>query len=180
MYLPSCNIQGLSYTRVDLSLYLFLFSIVHSLPLSPFLSVHSKYVSILLRGKLLFCVIQANPFLQFFLSPQISSLSFSHKYQIFSVSFRLFVNLFVVIKSSLSLLSSSVFSCISYNLFSYVRSLNSDIILVAILCIYSYFNTHAPVNKKARQGKIDVKFLKALEEYLKTFKNGKIIFLLWL
>ena len=51
MYLPSllnCNIQDLSYTHVVLSPYLYLSNFpsmgVHSLPLSPLFSVHSKHL----------------------------------------------------------------------------------------------------------------------------------------
>ena len=43
-----------------------------------------------------------------------------------SVSFKLFINLYIVIKSPLSLLSFSVVRCISFNLYSYVRSSNLE------------------------------------------------------
>ena len=58
-----------------------------------------------------------------------------------SVSSRLFINLYIVIKSPLSLLSFNVVQCISFNLASYVRFSNSGTILVAILCILPNFNT---------------------------------------
>ena len=48
VYLPNCSIQGLSYTRLVLSLYIYLSSFSFSwctfLPLSPLPSVHSKYL----------------------------------------------------------------------------------------------------------------------------------------
>ena len=96
-------------------------------------SIPSIYTSL---GKtVLFCIVQANSFLQFFLvSPQILASPFLFNVRSFlSVSSRLFINLIIVIKSPLSLLSFSVVRCISINLSSYVRSFNSGTILIAIL-----------------------------------------------
>ena len=58
-----------------------------------------------------------------------------------SISSRLFINLYIVIKSPFSLLSFNVVKCISFNHSSYGRSFNSGTILVAILCIFYNFNT---------------------------------------
>ena len=48
VYLLSCSMQGLTYTRVVLSLFIFvqffLSLFLHSLPLSPLPSVHFKYL----------------------------------------------------------------------------------------------------------------------------------------
>ena len=110
VYLPSCSIQSLTYTRMVLSPYLcvcvcvcvyfYLVGLyrdwatlvwsclcpvfpsvdVHSLPLSPLPSLHSKYLYFF-GWKLYFFVSFKQIFLQVFLvSPQISSLPFSSQY----------------------------------------------------------------------------------------------------
>ena len=106
---------------MDLSPYLYLsrfsfscctFFVIITPSFSPF------QVSILLYFFVLFKKI---PCYGFFCSLQISSLSLSSQYWIFlSISYRLLINLYIVIMSSLSLLSSNVFRCISFNLSLYV------------------------------------------------------------
>ena len=99
-------------------------------------------VSIILWGKLYFFVsFKQITFCNFFLcsikyltSPFLLSIK-----SFLSVSSRLFINLYIVIKSPLSL-SFSVVKCISFNLSLYVKSSKSSTILVAILCILSNFN----------------------------------------
>ena len=114
--------------------------VVHSLPLSPLLSVPSKYLhfsgenyTFLCRsGKLLHAIFSypfkypSSPFLV-----NIRSFQF--------VSSMLFINLYIVIKSPLSILFSNVVSDISFNLSLYIRSPKSGTILVVILCILSNF-----------------------------------------
>ena len=114
--------------------------VVHYLPLSSILSVHFKYLYFS-RKKIYFLSFKQIPFfLQFFLvSPQISSLIFSSQYYSFFIGFFQIVHQFIYCNCHLFLFSS-VFSCISFNLFSYVRSFNSGTILVAILCFLSNFN----------------------------------------
>ena len=77
VYLPSCSIQGLSYTHVVLSPYLYLsffFQLLYIL--CHYHLFFQSIPSMFLWRKLYFCIIQANSFLQFFLvSHQIFSLS---------------------------------------------------------------------------------------------------------
>ena len=88
-----------------------------------------------------FCIFQEN-FLQFFCSLKYQASAFLFIITPFLYVFsRLFINLYIVIKSSLSHLSFIVISCISSNLSSYVRSFKSGTIFVAILCILFNFNT---------------------------------------
>ena len=92
--------------------------------------------SILLWGKLYFSYFQANSYLHFYLCPSnIQPLFFFSILHLFYFSSRFFISFCIVIKSPLSLLSSSVVCLISFDLSSYVRSFKSDTILVAILCI---------------------------------------------
>ena len=102
VYLPSCSIQCLSYTRVVLSPYLYLssFSFSWCTFFAIIISSFSPFqVSILPCGKLLFfCIVQGNSFLQFFLCP-LKYLAFPFLFIIRSflfVSFRLFINLYIV------------------------------------------------------------------------------------
>ena len=120
---------------------------VHSLPLLGALpnvslpSVHSKYLFLFGENNFLY---RSSKFLfcNFFLCLKFLASRFLVNIKSFlSVSLRLFINLYIVIKSPLSLFFSSVVSCICFNLSSYVRSSNSGTILVAILCILSNFNT---------------------------------------
>ena len=98
--------------------------------------------TVLLWGKLHFCIIQANSILKLSCSLKFLAAPFLLNIKSFSsVSSRLFINLYIVIKSPPSLLSFSVVRCISFNLFSYVRSYNSGTILAAVLCFLSNFYT---------------------------------------
>ena len=81
---------------------------VHSLPLSPLLSVHSKYLYFFRENyffvsfkQISLCSIFLCP-LKFLASPFLNIRSF------LSVSSRLFINVYIVIKSPLSLLSFNV------------------------------------------------------------------------
>ena len=106
---------------------------LHSLPLPPFSSVHSKYL-LLWRNIYFFVSFKQIPFCSFFLCPfKFSASPFILNVMSFlSVSSRLFINSYIVIKFPLSLLLFSVVRCISFNLSSYVRFSNSSTILVAI------------------------------------------------
>ena len=79
VYLTSCSIQGLSYTRVVLSPNPFI--AVHSLQLSPHLSVHSKYLYISGENYLFFLSLKQLPFSNFFIiSLQITNFSFCSQF----------------------------------------------------------------------------------------------------
>ena len=99
-------------------------------------------VSILLWGKLYFCVIQVSSFCNFFLC----SLKYLASLFLFIIKFflpvssRLFINLYIVIKYPLSHLSFGVISCISFNVLLYFSSSKAGSILIAILCILSNFS----------------------------------------
>ena len=69
MYLPSCSIQGLSYTHLVLSPYLYLSSLSFSGKFFVTTSSFSPFqLSLLLWGKLYFFVVQTNSFAIFPLS----------------------------------------------------------------------------------------------------------------
>ena len=138
MYLPSCSIQGLSYTRLVLFPYLYVYFFLQLMYIlchyHLFLqSIPSIYTSLektnflYLSSKLLIVIFSCVP-------SNFQPLLFFSILSFFYVSSRLFIYLYIVIKSSLSF---NVVKCIFFNLFSYVRSSNSGIILVAILCILS-------------------------------------------
>ena len=148
IYLPSCINLVVVYRAWATLVWsclcilictVFLSAVVQFLPLSPLPSVHSKYI--FLWGKLYFFVLfKQIPFWNFSLCSLKYLASFSFHYQYFaSVSSRLFIYLYIVIKSHLSFFVS-VDRCISFNL-PPVRSSKSGTILVAILCILCNFNT---------------------------------------
>ena len=118
-----------------LSLYLYLssFSFSSCTFFAIITSSFSPFQIFILWGKLIFCIVQANSILQFFLVPS------TFKPLLFVSMLGLFY-LFPQGYLPLSLLSFSVVRCISFNLSSYVRSSNYGTILVAILCILSNFN----------------------------------------
>ena len=108
IYLPSYNIQGLSYTRVVLSLYLYLsnvsFDCCTFFAIITFLqSISRIYTSL---GKtVLFCHSSNFPSVP----SNFQLLLFFPILDLFlSVSSKLFINLYIVIKSPISLLSSNV------------------------------------------------------------------------
>ena len=140
VYLPSYSIQGLSYTRVILSPYLYLSSF--SCSWYTFFAIITSSFSPF-QVSVRFCIVQANCFLRFFLCPlnYLPSPFLLNIRCFLSVSSKLFINFYIVIMSQLSLLSFSVIRCISSNLSSNVRSSKFGTILVAILCILSNFNT---------------------------------------
>ena len=106
--------------------------VVHSLALLSLPSVHSNFVYILLRGKLYLFIyfflyrFSKFHFAVFFLCPlnnQTSPFIFIIIYFL-TVFSSLFINLHIVNKSFLSLLSLSVVSCIFFNHSTHVRSSN--------------------------------------------------------
>ena len=125
LYLPSCYIQGLSYTRVVLSPYLYLSSFSFSCTFFAIItSFFNPFQVSILPWRKLFCVVQANS--NFFLSPlKYSASPFLLNIRSFlSVSYRLFISLYMVIKSPISLFSSSVLIIIFFHLSSYVKFFN--------------------------------------------------------
>ena len=110
---------------------------VHFLPLSPLPSLHSKYLHFFGENCTFLCHLSKfllpifSCLLKFLTSPFLLNIKF-----FLTIFSRLFINLYIVIKFPLSLLSPSMLRCISFNPYSYVRSFNSGTILVAILCIF--------------------------------------------
>ena len=121
MYLSSCSIQSLSYTCVVLFLYLYLssFSFCWCKFFTNITSTFSSFqVYILFPGNsfiaLPFCLSSNYFFAVFFHVLKYLASPFLFIIRFFSVSSRIFINMYIVIKSPLSLLSFSVVSCISF------------------------------------------------------------------
>ena len=139
-------VDSLRYTRVVLSPYPCLSSFSFSCTFIAIITFSCSSfldVWILLEGKFYFFVLFKQSSFAIFSSfpSNIQPLFFiSLLVLFFSVSSRLLINLYIVIKCPLYL-SFSVVSCISFDFSSYVISFNSGTILVAILCILSNFNT---------------------------------------
>ena len=122
VYLPSCSIQGLSYTHLVLSPYLYLSRFFFSGKFFLFPSLWGYFSG---ESYTFFASFKQIPSKndggRIFVPSTTEHLICSC---FVSVSFRLFINMKIVIKSPLSLLSFSVVICISINLSSYVSLQN--------------------------------------------------------
>ena len=115
--------------------------VVHSLPLNFFQSIPCIYTSL---KKLYFFVLFRQIIFHYFFLCSLNYLSSTFLLSIWSflsVSSCLFINLYILIKSLLYLISSNVIGCISFDFSSYVRFSKSGTIFVAIICILSNFVT---------------------------------------